>query len=138
MTPEVMASVVLAMDGGRDLGGTIDSESFADVGLGANGGRADVMNARGCKWKPADKGAGSRLAGIAQIHQRLAVRADGKPGLIVFSTCKNLIRTLPVMVYSRTNVEDIHGSCEDHAVDALRYGLFRRKPPVARRVPVRF
>ena len=138
MTPEVMASVVLAMDGGRGLGGTIDSASFADVGLGANGGRADVMNARGCKWKPADKGAGSRLAGVAQIHQRLAVRADGRPGLIVFSTCKNLIRTLPGMVYSRTNPEDIDSSCEDHAVDALRYGLLRRKPPVVKRVPVHF
>ena len=46
---------------------------------------------------------------------------------MIFRGCRNLIRTLPAMVYSRTNPEDIDDSCEQHAVDALRYGLTRRK-----------
>ena len=103
----------------------IDSASFADTGMG--GGRADQMNALGCKWKAAEKGAGSRLAGIAAVHARLALKRDGRPGLIVFSTCQNLMRTLPAVVYSRTNPEDIDDSCEQHLVDALRYGLGRKK-----------
>jgi terminase large subunit-like protein len=138
MTPEVFACEVLRTDrslvlsDGSDtfcndqpLGGVIDSASFADTGMG--GGRADQMNKLGCRWRAAEKGAGSRLAGIAAIHARLAARKDGIARLIMFRNCRNLIRTLPAMVYSRTNPEDIDDSCEQHAVDALRYGLTRRK-----------
>ena len=55
------------------------------------------------------------------------LKKDGFGGLVIFRGCRNLIRTLPAMVYSRTNPEDIDDSCEQHAVDALRYGLTRRK-----------
>lgn len=44
---------------------------------------------------------------------------------------------LPSLVYSRSNPEDIDASCEQHAVDALRYGLTRRKR-VTKVVPVRW
>jgi hypothetical protein len=133
MTPEVMASAVKKIDrsipvnngNGMSLDGVIDSASFADTGMG--GGRADQMNALGCRWRPAEKGAGSRLAGIASIHARLALKRDGRPGLVVFNTCTHLIRTLPSMTYSRTHPEDIDDACEQHCVDALRYGLTRRK-----------
>jgi Terminase large subunit, T4likevirus-type, N-terminal len=139
LTPETAAAVILAMDGGRDLDGVIDSASFADTGMVAGGGgRADVMNKFGCAWRPAPKGPASRLAGIALIHQRLAKRADGQPGLMIFSTCKNLIRELQGAVYSRTNVEDIDDSCSQHAIDALRYGLVRHKPAEVHRVRVSF
>ncbi len=59
---------------------------------------------------------------------RLAIQSDGKPGLVVFRNCRNLIRTLPSLVYSTRNPEDVDESCEDHPVDALRYGLQYRKP----------
>jgi hypothetical protein len=105
------------------LSGEIDSSSFADVGQGARGVE---MNRLGCKWKPSPKGAGSRVAGISAIHARLALQKDGNPGLVVFNTCRNLIRTLPAMVYSRTHPEDIDDSCEQHVVDGLRYALTRK------------
>jgi hypothetical protein len=57
---------------------------------------------------------------------RLA-KKDGYGGLVVFRNCRNLIRTLPAMVYSRTHPEDIDQSCEEHAVDALRYALTRKR-----------
>ena len=44
------------------------------------------MNALGCNWQPAEKGNESRIAGKSAVHSRLAVRDDGLPGLIVFST----------------------------------------------------
>ena len=37
------------------------------------------------------------------------------------------LRTLPAAVYSRTNPEEIDDSREQHATDALPYGLTRRK-----------
>lgn len=44
-----------------------------------------------------------------------------KPRLQIFSTCKNLIRTLPTLVYDETKIEDLDTDGEDHAADALRY-----------------
>jgi hypothetical protein len=61
------------------------------------------------------------------VHERLALKGDGNPGLVVFPNCRNLIRTLPAMVYDRKNPEDIDPNCEEHAVKALMYGLTRRK-----------
>ncbi len=56
------------------------------------------------------------------------------PTLRVFSTCTNLIRTLPAMIHSDTNPEDLNTDLEDHAVDALRYALMSRPRPGRRPV----
>ena len=70
-----------------------------------------------------EKGDNRRLSGKMQVHRRLAFDIDKKPGLYVFNTCKNTIRTLPSLVYDTKNVEDVDSSCEDHIYDALRYFL---------------
>jgi Terminase large subunit, T4likevirus-type, N-terminal len=143
LTPEAMAQAVLQIDrtipvnlygetmcNDAPIDGVIDSASFADVGLGdesGRGGRAEIMNRLGCKWSPSPKGSGSRVAGVSAVHQRLALKSDGFGGLVIFRNCRNLIRTLPAMTYSRTNPEDIDPSCEEHAVKALQYGLLRKK-----------
>ena len=54
----------------------------------------------------------SRVRGLSAIDQRLTPKNDGYGGLVIFRGCRNLIRTLPAMVYSRTNPEDIDDSCE--------------------------
>ena len=64
--------------------------------------------------------------GISVTHQRLARKSDGYGGLVVFRNCGNLVRTLAAIVYSRSNPEDVDDSCEQHATDALRYGLTRK------------
>jgi len=74
---------------------------------------------------------------VSAVHQRLAMKSDGLPGLIVFRTCRNLIRTLPAMVYDGKNPEDIDPACEEHAVKALMYGLTKRKS-VGRVMRVKF
>ena len=143
MTPEVMAQRVLRIDrsipvnlygetvpNDCPLSGVIDSAAFAEIGLGnesGKGSRGHIMNKLGCRWSPSPKGAGSRVQGVHEIHRRLALKDDGYGGLVVFRNCKNLIRTLPQMVFSKTNPEDIDQSCEEHAVKALMYGLTRRK-----------
>jgi hypothetical protein len=48
-----------------------------------------------------------------------------KAGIGHLQNCRNLIRTLPALVYGR-NSEDVDDSCEQHAVDALRYALMRK------------
>jgi hypothetical protein len=42
---------------------------------------------------------------------------------IMRDACPNLSRTLPALVHSKNNPEDVNTDSEDHAPDALRYGV---------------
>lgn len=79
-----------------------------------------------------ERGDNARIDGKMQIHHRLSFDDDGIPMLYVFNTCTNLIRTLPALVYSAQNVEDVDTDGEDHAYDELRYVAM--KNPIAPRV----
>lgn len=68
----------------------------------------------------------TRLAGKMQIHRRLAMDAQGKPKLYIFSTCRHMIRTLPLLIYSKQMVEDVDTTGEDHLYDVLRYFLMAK------------
>lgn len=74
-----------------------------------------------------------RTGGWDLIRARLQ-GIDGKPMLYVFSTCTNLVRTLPAQQHDTTNPEDLDSDGEDHAVDTLRYGCASR--PWAAPIPV--
>lgn len=62
-----------------------------------------------------------RLNGVALVADKLRVRADGLPRLLIYSTCRNLIRTLPALPRDAKRPEDVDTHAEDHAYDALRY-----------------
>jgi len=64
-----------------------------------------------------------RIAGWTLVDEHLRVRDDGLPRLLVYSTCVNLIRTLPALPRDKNRPEDIDTHTEDHAADALRYLL---------------
>lgn len=71
-----------------------------------------------------------RLAGVAAIADLLRVRPDGLPRILVYSTCRNLIRTLPALPRDERRPEDVDTRAEDHAYDGLRYLVaeLRRAP----------
>lgn len=71
------------------------------------------------------KARNERLASIAMIADKLRVRRDGAPRLLVADTCLNLIRTLPALPRDRRNPELFDTGAEDHAVDAARYLLMQ-------------
>jgi hypothetical protein len=79
-------------------------------------------------WAPGDH---TRIAGKMQFHYRLAFDEDGRPMLQVFNTCRHFIRTVPNLVYSESNVEDINTDGEDHIYDECRYVLMENpiSPP---------
>ena len=85
-----------------------------------NGGESigQIMERCGVYW---DKGDNTRLSGKQQIHNRLAFDETGHSGLYVFSTCRHFIRTVPALVYSQVDVEDVDTSGEDHIYDECRY-----------------
>src|SRR5262249_38890035 len=65
------------------------------------------------------------MGGWDQLRARLK-GTDGRPMLYVFSTCKDLIRTLPALQHDPNRPEDLDTEGEDHAADALRYACMSR------------
>lgn len=94
-----------------------------DVETGEN--IAAIFQRAGLIFQPANN---DRLAGKNAIHEALAPMADGKPGLQVFSSCTNFIRTFPALPMDVNRPEDIDTRAEDHLYDCLRYGIINQRP----------
>lgn len=73
------------------------------------------------------KGNNERVPGWKLVRAMMDWQEHGDvvipPKLRIFSDCKNLIRTLPFLITDKHNPEDVDSDGEDHAADALRYGL---------------
>lgn len=91
---------------------------------------ADTYSSRGVHCEQASK---NRLNGKDRVHAWLKVHEmeDGKrlSKLKVFDSCRHVIRTLPALPVDMRNPEDVDTDAEDHAYDALRYGLMSRPDP---------
>jgi hypothetical protein len=114
----------------RDAGDVI-TYSVADPSIwAADGGpsRAEIFHSLGVHFNPADNkrisGAGA-LGGWDEMRQRLK-GTNGVPMLFVFDTCRNFIRTVPVLQHDLKRAEDLDTDSEDHAADACRYACMSR------------
>jgi len=106
--------------------GILDSSTWAKRG-DAGPSIAETMIREGCRWRPSDRSPRSRVAGKLELHRLLAKESDtGQPKLKVFSNCTNLARTMPMLPVDKNNPEDVDTHAEDHAYDALRYGVMSR------------
>lgn len=72
---------------------------------------------------PADN---DRIGGWNRIEEMMLREIEGQPQLRIFSHCRNLIRELPNLRF-KENSDDIEKR-NDHASDALRYGVMSRPP----------
>jgi hypothetical protein len=86
------------------------------------------MILKGCRWRPADRSAGSRVAGKNEVHRRLQTDPfTEQPRMVFFSNCTQVIADLPTLPIDKTNPEDINTKVQnDHTYDALRYGVMSR------------
>lgn len=85
---------------------------------------ADDMERAGVKWEKADKGPGSRKNGWERMRKMLKAALQHPmeyPGLLVFDTCRQFIRTVPVLPRDERNTDDIDTDAEDHVADEARY-----------------
>lgn len=64
-----------------------------------------------------------RLSGTMLIADKLGIRRDGRPRLLIHSTCLNLIRVLPGIPRDAANPELYQKQDGDDPVDTLRYLL---------------
>ena len=83
---------------------------------------AEVFTAGGVPLIRADN---SRIAGWMRVREALGGEG-GEPKLQIMENCQNLIRTLPLLTFDPHDAEDVSDNCEDHAAEALRYGLMSR------------
>ena len=74
-------------------------------------------------WKMI-KANNERINGKMQLHQLLKTKGeDEKPMLLVFDTCFDFIRTIPLLLPSKAHPEDIDTAMEDHIYDETRYAI---------------
>ncbi|RPJ39876.1 MAG: terminase [Planctomycetaceae bacterium] len=100
----------------EDGGPSIAERMFTSTNGRANFRRAD-------NTRVAARGA---FGGWDQVRARLVGEAEDRPMLVVFSTCADLIRTLPVLQHDPDKAEDLDTNSEDHAADDIRYACMSR------------
>jgi hypothetical protein len=88
---------------------------------------------------PSDKRSGTRVKRWSLIRDRLNNSLDIKkdtpmerPGLFIFNSCSDLIRTLPTAPRDEKNIDDIDTASEDHLLDALGYRVMQTRAGVGR------
>lgn len=103
----------------------IDTAAFAKAGYSETA--VEVFERNGVSGLiPAAK---ERVLGWNAVHTYLrwerhkSNEGYTQPMLQVFSTCANLIRTLPLLIHDEHHPEDVDSRGEDHAADELRYFL---------------
>ena len=86
---------------------------------------ADIMIAEGCDWIPSERGSkNSRASRKIMLHEKLAKDRDtGGAGILIFSTCEDLINVLETIQIDEKNNEDVDTKGDDHSYDALMYGI---------------
>jgi hypothetical protein len=92
---------------------------------------AEQYKEAGIKLEPAPM---DRISGWAEILKKIGNRDDGvEPTLQIFSTCTQLIETIPALIHDEHRVEDVEkvdvdedGKGGDDTADALRYGIMAR------------
>lgn len=93
---------------------------------------ATDMEEEGIYWDPADKKPGSRKQGWETMRQALQNAHPNKdgtpreyPGLFVFDTCLDFIRTVPSLPRDDDDLDDVDTDAEDHVADETRYFVRR-------------
>jgi hypothetical protein len=124
---EVVAAGIVAREDGEDIQyGVLDPSAFAVVSGPSIG---ETMGRHGAFFRRADNarsGRDKRMGGWDQLRARLRGDPDGRAMIFFFETCRDSLRTLPMMQHSETNPEDLNTESEDHAVDEIRYACLSR------------
>ena len=92
---------------------------------------AETAEKYGIYFSPGDN---QRIPGWMQVHYRLQFDQNGYARMYVFNNCKAFIRTMPLMMYSETQPEDLDTKLEDHCPDEVRYMCMSR--PISPIIPV--
>jgi len=100
-------------------GGVADSAIW-DTGSGhSHDSIANVFEQRGIRWTPANKGPGSRVTGWQKMRELFLAACktpQEEPGIFVFDTCRQFIRTVPTLLRDKKKPDDVLSTSEDHCL----------------------
>jgi hypothetical protein len=91
---------------------------------------ADSMAKAGVTWVEGDNTPGSRKTGWERMRELMSAATKKpmeEPGLFVFETCLQFVRTVPVLPRDQHNPEDIDTKAEDHTADEARYRVLAKR-----------
>lgn len=132
----------------RDWPGLKVVTAVADTQIKQNHGHGKTIEElfldEGLSWKGATK---ARETGWAFCHERMRLQEAGKaqdgeksrpgvvvqrgkrymPGVYVIDTCREFLRTVPVLTAHPKKLNDISDGQEDHLADAWRYACMERE-----------
>ena len=114
---------------GRKIVDSIADPAIWDASRGES--VAETASRYGIYFSPGDN---ARINGWMMLRYYLQFDSNGYSRLYFFNTCKNAIRTIPLMMFSETHCEDLDSDMEDHICDTLRYMAMSR--PIKPIVPV--
>ena len=127
LTAEAVAAGIRQRDGTEEIAyGVADPSIFA-----VNGGPSihEMMAPITGRWRGADNkriATLGALSGWDQMRARIKGDEEGGAMLVVFDTCRDFIRTVPVMQHDPARPEDLDTDGEDHVADEARYACMSR------------
>jgi len=127
-TARELAREILRLERGDSiLYGVLDSSCWHTRGQ-TGPSIAEEMISEGCKWRPSDRTAGARVAGRNRLHELLKVDEEtGKPGIMFFNHCRQIISDLQVIPNDPKGSDDIDSRyASDHSYDSIRYAIMSR------------
>lgn len=104
---------------------------------------AAQMAQAGVTWTKAAKGPDSRIAGWKRLRELFVANCDvhpktgrvtgrttpmEKPGLFIFDSCTNTIRTVQALPRDKRKRDDVDTTSEDHPGDVIRYRCMTQRP----------
>lgn len=126
LTADAVAEGIKSRETGDKIAyGALDPAAFAQDG---GPSIAERMAGKGVYFNRADNkrvAQAGAMGGWDIMRQRLRGE-DGRPMLYVFSTCRDFIRTVPVLQHDLSRVEDLDTDAEDHVADEARYACMSR------------
>jgi hypothetical protein len=128
MTARELARKIMELESEEKISyGVLDSSTWHKRGH-TGPSIAEEMIAEGCRWRPADRTAGSRVAGKNRLHELLKYDEEiEQPGIVFFDTCRQIISDLQVIPSDPKGSDDIDARyASDHTYDSLRYGIMSR------------
>lgn len=142
MPAEEVGQGILQLERGEKISyGVLDPAAFSSDGGPSiaeriyTGSSNQIMFRRADNARVSTRGA---MGGWDQMRARM-LGENGKPMIYCFSTCRDSIRTIPILQHDENRIEDVNTDMEDHAGDDWRYACmsrpYVRPKPVEERTP---
>lgn len=110
--------------------GPADSSIYSKMKGKDENSIAQDMEAEDVFWVKCKKGPDSRVNGWVLFREMLINSRENpmeKPGMFIFDTCRDFIRTIPPLPRDEKNMDDVDTTAEDHIADETRYQIMQRK-----------